>query len=388
MSSVATSVSIPLIAPESVAEIARRLCRIPQPGGSEGALAQEVARILKHPAIDVHVDPVLPGRPNVIARVKGRGTGPALLLNGHLDAGYAPNWSRDPHDPWTTEGRLYGAGVSDMLGGVASMMAALKAAADDPLPGDLVLLANMHHDTNGLGTKYALTTGDAWPRFAINGEPTSSSILTAHGGAVKFEVVFHGRPAHISRLEESIDPIAAATDLYIALKPMPFRYEPHPRLPDLPVLLVGELHAGESPGVVAQRATLRADLRVVPGMSWQTVREDLRTMLEMLCPVNVDVEVHCLVRQRAFVGNTKGPLMDALQAAHESVYGEAAQVDVDAAARKFVTDSADLSAAGIETLVYGPGAWHFVSDEFVEIEEITRAARVYLATARRLADAC
>ena len=53
-----------------------------------------------------------------------------------------------------------------MLGGDASMMEAMVAAASlPPLPGDLVFLANMYHDSNGLGTKYALASDDDWPRL-------------------------------------------------------------------------------------------------------------------------------------------------------------------------------------------------------------------------------
>ena len=92
---------------------------------------------------------------------------PGLLLNGHIDAGYVPDgWSHDPLDAWEAEGRLYGGAVSDMLGGVAAMMETMLAAAEsEPLPGDLVLLANMYHDSNGLGTKYALAVGGRLARI-------------------------------------------------------------------------------------------------------------------------------------------------------------------------------------------------------------------------------
>src|SRR5205814_7095092 len=96
---------------------------------------------------------------------------------------------------------------------------------------------------------------------------------------IKFEIVFQGRAAHISRLEESIDPLPAATDVCVALRSLPFRYEQHPMLPGLPRLQVGELHAGDSPAMVPHRATLRADLRIVPGMTWQSVREDVECLL-------------------------------------------------------------------------------------------------------------
>jgi len=43
-----------------------------------------------------------------------------------------------------------------------------------------------------------------------------------------------------------------------------------------------------------------------------------------------------------------------------------------------------MAVAGIETLVYGPGAWHFVPDESIDIDGMADAARVYLVAAARL----
>src|SRR5262249_60594060 len=114
---------------------------------------------------------------------RGAARGLSMRLNGHLDGGWPPKGrTRAPFTPWVEGGRLYAAGVSDMLGGVASMIATIEAAARlDPLPGDLVLLANMHHDSNGVGTKYALAHADDWPRHGINGEPTPPPLAAAHG---------------------------------------------------------------------------------------------------------------------------------------------------------------------------------------------------------------
>lgn len=76
--------------------------------------------------------------------------------------------------------------------------------------------------------------------------------------------------------------------------------------------------------------------------------------------------------------------MDALSAAHRLVRGEEVGVNVDTAAQCFVTDAVDMLQAGIETLVYGPAAWHYEPDEFIEIDEMVDAAKVYLATAANL----
>jgi succinyl-diaminopimelate desuccinylase len=370
------------ISREHVLDMARAICEVGQPDGREGPRADVVAGFLGHPRIELLLDPVLPGRPNLIARLRGTGAGPALLLNGHLDAGHAPGWSRDPYRPWVDGNRLHGAGLSDMLGGVAAMVATVAAAARlEPLPGDLVLLANMHHDSNGLGTKYALAGEDVWPRFGINGEPTSLTAMTAHGGCIKFEVTFTGRTAHVSRMEHGADALLAAVDTHTGLRRLRFTHEPHPLLPGLPKCAIGVLQAGTAPAAIADTAVLRGDLRTVPGMTWDTVKRDLGALVARSCPPGVTARVGCLVRQRPFVGPAGGPLLEALGRAHRLVRGNALRVNVDRGAQAFVTDAADMAAAGIESVVYGPAEWHHGPDTFIDIEEMVDAARVYLAAA-------
>ena len=380
--------ALAVVRTERVIEFARAVTAAKEPEGKEGERAGVVADLLSHPRVEIHVDPVLPGRPNVIARVRGTGQGPALLLNGHLDAGYVQTgWSHDPHDPWQVGQKLYGGAISDMLGGLASMMATIEAVASiEPLPGDIVLLANMYHDSNGLGTKYALASDDGWPRYGINGEPTASGILTTHGGCVKFQIDFTGRIAHVSRSEEGIDALAAAVDVYQALRSVEFTHTPDPTLSAHPRFTVGLLQAGYAPAAVPDTAVLKGDIRTVPGMDWPSVRADLERVIAQAVPANsgVATKIGCIVRQRPFVGPTGGVLFEALSAGHRDVYGSDPAVNAERAAQSFVTDAVDMAQAGIETLIYGPGSWHFEPDEFIDVDEMARATQVYLASAYRL----
>lgn len=388
MTTAAMKTAFGAISTERVVEIARALCSIPSPGGDEGRVAERIATILDRPDIDIHVEPIVTGRANLIATVHGRGTGPTLILNGHMDASiHEGGWSRDPYDPWIQGSRLYGAGITDMKGAVAAMVAAIEAAANlGSLPGDLVLHAVMHHDTIGLGTKYILSSEGPWTGYGICGEPSGLEIHTANGGAVKFEISLTGREAHISRVEEGADALAAAIAIYHALDAKAFRHEPHPRLPDLPRLLVGELHAGFAPGAVAGRAVVRGDLRIVPGMDRTTVRADLEAIVKRECPAGIGNQIRLLAVQHPFLGVTAGPLIDALSSTHQAAIGTAPTITSRLPGQAFVTDAADMAAAGIPTVVYGPADWHHAPDEWVEIEELAMAARIYLGTAFALAD--
>ena len=60
-------------------------------------------------------------------------------------------WSRDPSAPWVEDGVVYGGGIQDMKGGVASLCAGAAAIAKSGSErrGDVILTAVMHHDTTG-----------------------------------------------------------------------------------------------------------------------------------------------------------------------------------------------------------------------------------------------
>ena len=370
---------------DRVLELTRAFCAIPSPGGGEGPLADAIAETLSQPGIEVHLEEVVAGRPNVIATVKGAGLRPPLVLNGHMDAGIHPGrWSHDPFDPWLDGDRLYAGGISDMKGAVAAMAAATEAAARVALPGDLIFQAVMHHDGTGLGTKYALASEGPRDGYAICGEPSSLAIHTANGGALKFEVVLSGRSAHISRKEEGIDTLPVAVEAYRAITAHTFAHEPHPRLPDLPRMLVGQVQGGDAPAAVADTSVIRGDIRTVPGMDRQRVRAEISSIVGAVLPEDVRARVRIISAHQPFLGVTGGPLVDAIAAAHKAVTGAAPRITNDLPGQAFVTDAAALSEAGLATVVYGAGDWHYAPDEWVSVQELADSARVYLAVAMTL----
>jgi acetylornithine deacetylase/succinyl-diaminopimelate desuccinylase-like protein len=374
-----------LIETDRVTELARKFCAIPSPGGAEGEVAEAIAETLSQPGIEVHIEEVVAGRPNVIATVKGTGSRLPLVLNGHLDAGvHEGGWSHDPFDPWIENGRMYAAGITDMKGAVAAMTAATEAAARVQLPGDLIFQAVMHHDGSGLGTKYALASEGPREGYAICGEPSGLAIHTANGGALKFEVLLSGRSAHISRAEEGIDTLPVAIEVYRGIADHTFAHEPHPRLPDLPRLLIGQIVGGEAPAAVADTTVIRGDLRIVPGMDRQAVWAEICSIVDEVRPPDVRARVRITTAHQPFIGVTEGPLVDAIVAAHQAVRGSAPRITSELPGQAFVTDAASLAGAGLATVVYGASQWHFAPDEYVDIGELADSARVYLAVAATL----
>src|SRR5262245_54259439 len=99
---------------------------------SEEPAARVVQRVFRDFGWDTTVDPVAPGRPNVIAVVDGGRPGPTLCFEGHTDVvteGDRAAWSIDPFAAEIRNGRLHGRGSADMKGGLAAAIFATHEVA-------------------------------------------------------------------------------------------------------------------------------------------------------------------------------------------------------------------------------------------------------------------
>ena len=94
----------------------------------EGDIAAAVARHMRELGLQVRVEEVVPGRPNVIGVLEGPAPGPTLMLCGHLDTVGVEGMSA-PFTPLERDGRLFGRGSQDMKSGVSAMIDAVRVAS-------------------------------------------------------------------------------------------------------------------------------------------------------------------------------------------------------------------------------------------------------------------
>ncbi len=353
----------------------------------EGALASFLSERLRKKGIEVHDEDVVAGRPNVIATVRSKNSGQLpLVINAHMDGAYhLTGWSRDPLEGWIDGDRMFGAAISDMKGGLASMVAAVEGAATyKDLPRDLILQAVMHHDTVGLGTKYVLASEGPYEGFGICGEPSNMKVHYAHGGAVKFKITVRGHAAHVSRIEDGIDALKAAVTLYQGISLMKPTAKSHSDLPNLPTVFVGALNGGFAAGCVAPTAELFGDIRTLPDMSRHTVYQDLREIIEEHRAPGCEYEIKITAAQKGLLGKPSSAIIDALNSSFQKIRKHPVVVSKEMPTQAFVTDGADMAAAGLETVVMGPGDWKYAPDEYISITDMHDAARIYLQTAYEL----
>jgi len=122
---------------DSVA-LARKLVQFSSlnPPGEEKACADYVAHLLRQSSLEVELHEFAPGRPSMVARLRGTEDLKPLVFTGHLDVvplGQKP-WSSPPFAAEIRDGRLIGRGSSDMKSGVAAFVTATIAQAKRKKP--------------------------------------------------------------------------------------------------------------------------------------------------------------------------------------------------------------------------------------------------------------
>ena len=163
------------------------------------------------------MQPVRPGRPNVILIARGSGGGSSMMLNAHTDTVGVSDMDA-PFQPLIRDGRLYGRGAYDMKSGLAACMLALKAAQSMNLRGDVMLSAVVDEEYGSIGTEALLAEWARWPADAVLiAEPTELDISIAHRGFVWLDIETFGVAAHGSRPHLGVDAIAKMGKVLVAL---------------------------------------------------------------------------------------------------------------------------------------------------------------------------
>ncbi len=142
-------------------ELLQRLIRFntTNPPGNEGECLRYIHDLLSASSFNVQMLGPTPERPNLVARLEGRGDAPPLLMYGHVDVvtAEAQEWAHPPFEGRREDGCVWGRGALDMKGGIVMMMSALLRARSEgeKPPGDVVLALVSDEEAGGEhGAKY------------------------------------------------------------------------------------------------------------------------------------------------------------------------------------------------------------------------------------------
>jgi acetylornithine deacetylase len=351
------------------------------PGGAgEAEIAAFVAAWLADHGLDVTVDETQPGRPSVVAVARGTGGGPSLMLNAHLDTVGVEGMDR-PHEPIVRDGRLHGRGAYDMKGGLAAIMAAGAAAADDELSGDVIVaaVADEEHSSEGIQSVLRRWRADA----AVVTEPTHLSACVAHKGFAWAQLETRGRAAHGSRADLGVDAIVGMAPALAAIPALQRRLDEDVH----PLLGSASLHAslisgGQELSSYPERCVLEIERRTLPGESAADVERELAALLALAeaADPRLGTELRMGLIREPFEVDPAAGIVATLRAAAARTLGAEPEI----VGHKAWMDAAFIAAAGIPTVVFGPsGDGAHAVEEHVELESVEQVTAVVIETARR-----
>lgn len=371
-----------------VVALSQEMVRIPSISGEEEKLALFVAGKLKEYGLEVTVDEVLPGRPNVYGVLRGKIGKPILMYNGHTDVvPPGEGWTDDPYSGVLRAGRIFGRGSADMKGPLASMMIAAKAlkGAGVELRGNLVITAVIAEEENQMGTR-RVVDGPIKGEFAIVGEPTRLNVCTAHKGDVAYEITTIGKAVHASVLHEGINAIYKMKEVIDSIEKFAVELEKRKRHPLLgpSTISVGTIEGGTIPAAVPAFCKIKLDRRLLPGEDAETGKKELESLIDSLKERDPDLvaDVRTIVEVPPMETRQDHAIVRTIREVVLEVTGR----DPGIEGVPYTTDGAILVKKGIPTVIFGPGdiKQAHQPDEWISVDEMVTATRIYAQTALQL----
>ncbi|MBI4279752.1 MAG: M20 family metallopeptidase [Armatimonadetes bacterium] len=386
---------------EFAVSLTRDLVRIPSvyrpdvPAATEKAVALFLAGVLEGLGMRVAVEEAAPGRPNVVGDWQCAPGGPLLILEGHTDVvteGDPAAWTHPPFEGVVVDGRLYGRGAADMKGGLAAAVTAVKALRDAgiEIPGTIRLAVVVDEEGMMAGIKDFIRRG--WARGAAAAlicEPEENEVCLCQKGAIRALARFRGRMAHGAMPREGVNPLFSVAEFLLGVRDLDRmlveRHGVHDLLgcPSATPTIVRAPDRGEAQlNVLPGDALVALDLRTIPGMTHEAVVVEMQALLERIRARHPGVQSALeVIEERPWTQTPReAPLVRAVEAACEMVTGRPPRHGGVPGS----TDGTFLHAwAGVPIVTIGPGNRtipHQV-DEYVEVEELVTAARIYAASA-------
>ncbi|THD44799.1 MAG: acetylornithine deacetylase [Bradyrhizobium sp.] len=318
-----------------------------------------------------------------------------VALSGHTDVvpteGQA--WTSDPFALREADGRLYGRGASDMKGFDAVVLAMVPEFLAADLKRPIHILLSYDEETTCLGSLDLIARFGSevpQPALAIVGEPTMMSAADSHKGVATFRTRVTGHEAHSARPTLGANAVAIACDIVSEIGRQARALEA-PELgdarfdPPYSTLSVGTIRGGTARNILARDCEFGWEFRGLPGVPAAAAAARVQAF----------IDATALPRLRRFVSD---PTIETIM--EVDVPPLAAQADNAAAslalrltranatgAVSFATEAGHFQAAGLPTVICGPGSIEQAHkpDEYVAISQLAACIGFMRVLAEELA---
>jgi acetylornithine deacetylase len=302
------------------------------------------------------------------------------MFCGHTDTVGVSGMSH-PFEPEIRDGRLHGRGAQDMKGGVAAMIGAVRRIVESGglARGRVIVAAVVDEEHESIGAEALVTKWRA--DAAVVTEPTGLDIAVAHKGFQWIALETRGRAAHGSRPLEGRDAILRMGRVLAALEALDRRLQqgtPHPLL-GTASLHGSFIQGGHELSSYPARAALQYERRTLPGESSDAARVEAQAILADLRHEDPEFEGEArLVFGRDAYEIDAGSELPAMLTEAANAAGCRASI----VGMSFWTDAAILGAAGIPSVLFGPGGAGLHSiEEYVIVDDVCRCRDALAALA-------
>ena len=358
--------------------------RIPSPSGQE----REVAQLMKRKMEEYGFDEVLIDRHgSVLGRMRGRRPGKTILLDGHIDnvdVIDADEWTHDPFGGEIDQGRIYGRGTSDMKGSVTAMISAVAHFAEDSgrdFAGEICVSCTVHEECfEGVSSREI--TRLAKPDFVIIGEATSTTVKIGQRGRAEVVVETEGVSCHSSNPDKGVNAVYHMMAVIEEIR----RIIPneHPIL-GKGILELTDIISSPYPGASVVPALCRAtfDRRTLTGENEAVI---LGQVEEAIARAREKIPgLKAIAAKRYFPAWLIDEDNEYVQKALAGL--KKAGIEAPISHFSFCTNGSHFCGeAGIPCIGYGPSleSLAHVRDEYIEIEQLTKACRGFASILREL----
>lgn len=343
------------------------------PPGGEREIAYRIGDVLSALGVEAEIDEFLPGRANVVARLRGTGERPNLVLSAHMDTVPVGTvaWHSSPFSGEIKDGRLYGRGSSDMKSALAAMIGAMEELSlrATPLKGDVVLALTAGESANLLGARRLVERGFQSEIGAfLCGEPSGLDVVIVEKAVLWLRVTATGRLGHVSG-DAGVNAILLVNDFLTRLKAFALSFPTHPLL-DAPTVRVGRIDGGSAVNLTPDRCYVDLDVRFPPNIHPSEIVRQVSNLL------GADLSIEILDYKPAVESPPDDDFVHLCQAACAEVCGRRPAIK----GVSYYSDAAVLlTGLKVPFAIVGPGdlGMSGQADESVSLANVLSAVRIY-----------